>query len=175
MKIIKISSENLVECHRINQENTPEVGSRTLEGLQNSLENSEYNLCAVVDNVVVGFVISFQDTEITNSYMEDIEHKNFYEISQRVSDFLYIDRIAVDKNYRKRSIGSKLYDEVIYFAEINSISHLTAEINLLPSKNMPSFNFHEKFAFTELDTVKYSEDYEAVSYTHLTLPTKRIV
>ena len=160
MKIIKISSENLVECHRINQENTPEVGSRTLEGLQNSLENSDYNLCAVLDNVVVGFVICFQDTEITNFYMEDMEHKNFNEISQRVSDFLYIDRIAVDKNYRKRSIGSKLYDEVINFAEMNNISHLTAEINLLPSKNMPSFNFHEKFAFTELDTVKYSEDYE---------------
>ena len=49
MKIIKISSENLVECHRINQENTPEVGSRTLEGLQNSLENSDFNLCALVD------------------------------------------------------------------------------------------------------------------------------
>ena len=85
MKIIKISSENLVECHRINQENTPEVGSRTLEGLQNSLENSDYNLCAVVDNEVVGFVICFQDTEKTNSYMGHIEHKNFNEISQRVS------------------------------------------------------------------------------------------
>ena len=160
MKIIKISGENLVECHRINQENTPEVGSVTLEELQNSLDNSDYNLCAVVDNEVVGFVICFQDTETTNSYMGDIDHKNFSEISQRKSDFLYIDRIAVDKNYRKRSIGSKLYDEVINFAEMNSISHLTAEINLLPSKNMPSFNFHEKFAFTELDTVKYSEDYE---------------
>jgi predicted GNAT superfamily acetyltransferase len=92
--------------------------------------------------------------------MNDIEHKNFNEISKRVSDFLYIDRIAVDKNYRKRSIGSKLYDEVVNFAEINNISHLTAEINLLPSKNTPSFSFHEKFDFTELDTVKYSEDYE---------------
>ena len=160
MKINKISSENLVECHRINQENTPEVGSVTLEGLQNSWENSDFNLCALVDNEVVGFVICFQDSEITKSYMGDMEHKNFNEIRQRVSDFLYIDRIAVDKNYTKRSIGSKLYDEVIDFAEMNSISHLTAEINLLPSKNMPSFKFHEKFAFSELDTVKYSEDYE---------------
>ena len=160
MKIIKISSENLVECHRINQENTPEVGSVTLEGLQNSWENSDFNLCALVDNEVVGFVICFQDSEITKSYMGDMEHKNFNEIRQRVSDFLYIDRIAVDKNYTKRSIGSKLYDEVIDFAEMNSISHLTAEINLLPSNNMPSFKFHEKFAFSELDTVKYSEDYE---------------
>ena len=160
MKIIKISSENLLQCHRINQENTPEVGSVTLEGLQNSLDNSDYNLCALVDNEIVGFVICFQDTETTNSYMNDIEHKNFNEISQRVSDFLYIDRIAVDKNYRKRSIGSKLYDEVVNFAEINNISYLTAEINLLPSKNTPSFSFHEKFDFTELDTVKYSQDYE---------------
>ena len=160
MKIIKITSENLVECHRINQENTPEVGSVTLEGLQNSLDNSDYNLCAVVDNEVVAFVICFQDTETTNPYMSDIAHKNFNEIRQRISDFLYIDRIAVDKNYRKKSIGSKLYNEVVNFAEMNSISYLTAEINLLPSKNMPSFRFHEKFDFTELDTVKYSEDYE---------------
>ena len=160
MKIIKISSENLVDCHRINQENTPEVGSVTLEELQNSLDNSDYNLCAVVDNEVVGFVICFQDTETTNSYMGDIDHKNFSEISQRIGDFLYIDRIAVDKNYRKKSIGSKLYNEVVNFAEMNSISYLTAEINLLPSKNTPSFRFHEKFYFTELDTVKYSEDYE---------------
>ena len=160
MKIIKINSENLVECHAINQENTPEVGTVTLEELQNSFENSDYNLCAVVDNKVVGFVICFQDTQITNSYMSDIEHKNFSEISQRVSDFLYIDRIAVDKNYRKRSIGSKLYEEVIKFAEKNIISNLTAEINLLPTKNIPSFLFHEKFKFTELDTVKYSEEYK---------------
>ncbi len=160
MKIIKISSENLVDCHRINQENTPEVGSVTLEELQNSLDNSDYNSCAVVDNEVVGFVICFQDTETTKSYMSDIDHKNFSEISQRISDFLYIDRIAVDKNYRKKSIGSKLYDEVVNFAEMNSISYLTAEINLLPSKNTPSFRFHEKFDFTELDTVNYSEDYE---------------
>ena len=89
MKIIKITSENLVECHRINQENTPEVGSVTLEELQNSLDNSDYNLCAVVDNEVVGFVICFRDTETTNSYMGDINHKNFSEISQRTSDFLY--------------------------------------------------------------------------------------
>ena len=160
MKIIKIKRENLVECHAINQENTPEVGTVTLEELQNSFENSDYNLCAVVDNKVVGFVICFQDTQITNSYMSDIEHKNFSEISQRVSDFLYIDRIAVDKNYRKKSIGSKLYEEVIKFAEKNIISNLTAEINLLPTKNIPSFLFHEKFKFTELDTVKYSEEYK---------------
>jgi len=160
MKIINIKTENLVECHRINQENTPEVGTLTLEELQNSWENSDYNLCAVIDDKVVGFVISFQDTKTTNSYMSDLEHKNFNEISQRVSNFLYIDRIAVDKNYRKRSIGSRLYEEVVKFAEMNSISHLTAEINLLPAKNIPSFLFHEKFNFTELDTVKYSEEYK---------------
>ena len=160
MQIITIKSENLLDCHRINQENTPEVGSITTEELQNSLDNSDYNLCAVVNNKVVGFVICFQDTQVTKSYMNDIEHKNFSEISKRVGDFLYIDRIAVDKNYRKKSIGSKLYKEVVKFAEMNKICHLTAEINLLPTKNTPSFLFHEKFNFTELDTVKYSEEYE---------------
>ena len=37
---------------------------------------------------------------------------------------------------------------------------LTAEINILPSVNVPSFEFHKQFNVKEIDTVAYSEDYE---------------
>ena len=50
--------------------------------------------------------------------------------------------------------------KIIDFSKNNSIENLTAEINLLPSVNTPSFNFHKNFGFIEIDTVKYSEDYE---------------
>jgi predicted GNAT superfamily acetyltransferase len=92
--------------------------------------------------------------------MEEIDHKNFREISKRVNNFLYIDRIAVDSDYRNKKLGSQLYLNIINFSENNSIASLTAEINLLPSINIPSFEFHKKFNFKEIDTVKYSEDYE---------------
>ncbi len=160
MNIIPINIQNVEACHRINEENTPEVGTKTLKGLQELLKKSDYALCAVVEDRVVGFVICFQDTDATITFMNEMEHKNFKEINNRINNFLYIDRIAVDENYRNQSIGSMLYKEVVNFAEKNSIAHLTAEINLLPTKNIPSFLFHEKFIFTELDNVKYSEDYE---------------
>ena len=62
----------LEECHEINQDNVPEVGSRSLEGLTNSIENSDYNECVIFENKVVGFVVCFQDSEKTISYMKAI-------------------------------------------------------------------------------------------------------
>ena len=155
-----ITESFLKGCHRVNQENVPEVGSRSLEGLRNSVENSDHNECVIFKNKVVGFVICFQDTEKTISYMEEIQHKNFKEISKRVNNFLYIDRIAIDSEFRNNKLATKLYSKIIDFTKNNSIESLTAEINLLPAVNTPSFNFHKNFGFTEIDTVKYAEDYE---------------
>ena len=155
-----ITDNFLQQSHKINEDNVPEVGSRSLEGLQNSIENSDYNECVVLENKVVGFVICFEDNQKTSSYMKEIQHKNFKEIKKRVSNFLYIDRIAVDTEFRKNKLATELYSNIINFAKNNSIANLTAEINLLPSINTPSFDFHKKFGFVEIDTVKYQENYE---------------
>tara|TARA_A200000113_G_scaffold224160_1_gene241386 strand:+ start:858 stop:1376 length:519 start_codon:yes stop_codon:yes gene_type:complete len=155
-----INTNTIQKCHELNEKNVPNVGSRSLKGLTNSLENSDYSECILFRDQVVGFVICFLDSEITKSYMQQIDHKNFREISNRVSNFLYIDRIAVDTEYRNRKLGSQLYSNIVDFSKNNSITSLTAEINLLPSINISSFEFHKKFNFYEIDTVKYSEDYE---------------
>ena len=155
-----ITDNFLEEIHKINQDNVPEVGSRSLKGLKNSIENSDYNECVILKNKVVGFVICFQDNEKTCSYMKEIQHKNFKEISKRVNNFLYIDRIAIDSEFRNNKLATKLYSNIVDFAKDNSIEYLTAEINLLPSINKSSFSFHKSFNFEEIDKVKYSEDYE---------------
>ena len=108
----------------------------------------------------MGYVVCFQDNENTNNYMREIKHKNFNEIENRVSNFLYIDRVAVDNEHRKNKLGTFLYKNILNFAKDNFIKHLTAEINLLPSINEASFKFHKSFGFNEIQTVKYSEDYE---------------
>ena len=72
---------------------------------------------------------------------------------------MYIDRIAVDAQYRSIKLGTALYKNVHKFAKLNLIEHLTA-INLLPSVNKVSFNFHKSFGFENISNVKYSEDYE---------------
>ena len=56
-----------------------------------------------------------------------------------MDNFLYIDRIAVNENYRGQNIGKEIYQHV---------------------ENEISFNFHEKNGFREFSTKKYSDDYE---------------
>ena len=119
-KYFPITDNFLQQSHKINQDNVPEVGSRSLEGLQNSIENSDYNECVVLENKVVGFVICFEDNQKTSSYMKEIQHKNFKEIKKRVSNFLYIDRIAVDTEFRKNKLATELYSNIINFAKNNS-------------------------------------------------------
>ena len=157
---LPINHELIAKCHKLNEKNVPNVGSRTLEGLSNSIKNSDYNESIVLGNTVIGFVVCFQDNEQTKSYMSEIKHKNFKEISNRVKNFLYIDRIVVDDQFRNIKLGTKLYENILVFAKQNSLQYLTAEINLLPSINKGSFKFHESFGFEEFGTVEYSEDYK---------------
>ncbi|MDA9275732.1 GNAT family N-acetyltransferase [Acidimicrobiia bacterium] len=160
MKLIPINSENMANCHKINEDNVPEVGSKSLSEFESLVNNSDFNLCVLIEDIVVGYIVCFQDTEDTHEYLIELDHKNYQQWKQRLNNFLYIDRIAIDESFRNKQIASRLYDEVIKFSNKNAISHLTAEVNLLPTKNIPSFLFHEKYDFTEFDTVKYTEDYE---------------
>ena len=155
-----IKSDVVAQCHELNELNIPNVGTKSLDGFMNLIENSDYNECILKNNKVVGYIVCFQDTENTINYMNGIKHKNFNEIENRVSNFLYIDRVAVDSKHRKNKLGTSLYENTLNFAKKNLIKHLTAEINLLPSINEASFKFHQSFGFNEIKTVKYSEDYE---------------
>ena len=157
---LPINNGLTAQCHKLNEKNVPNVGSTTLEELSNSIENSDFNESIVVNNTVIGFAVCFQDNEQTKLYMNEIKHKNFKEISSGVKNFLYIDRIVVDDKYRNIKLGTKLYENILIFAKQNSINHLTAEINLLPTINKGSFKFHESFGFQEFGKVKYTQDYE---------------
>ncbi len=155
-----IKSNFVLQCHKLNEQNVPNVGTKSLDGFINLVENSDYNECILRNNEVIGYIVCFQDNENTINYMRQIKHKNFNEIGKSVSNFLYIDRVVVENHYRKSKLGTALYKNTLNFAKENFIKNLTAEINLLPSINEASFKFHKSFGFNEIDTVKYSEDYE---------------
>ena len=124
----------------------------------NFLNNTKLIFKSVLD--LVPAVLLAIIVAIIAGYGMNSLNKNFKEISNRVDNFLYIDRIAVDAKYRNNKLGTSLYKNILNYAKENSIEHLTAEINLLPSINEASFKFHESFGFEELGSVKYSEDYE---------------
>lgn len=168
IKILPIDESNIEICHNINQKNVPEVGNVTLNEFQNLVVNSNLSMCVLKDDKPIAYVITFLDDDKTINFMKKVNHKNFIHLQNIVSNFIYIDRIAIDKNNRKMGIASELYKEIIKFAKQQNVDNLTAEINLLPTKNIASFKFHKKFQFTEIKTYKYSDDYE-VSFQQLSL------
>ena len=77
----KIDETNIEGCFNLNQDNVPEVGSTSIEEFNNLVQNSDFNLCATFDERIVGFLICFQDTSKTKSFMYKIKHKNFNAVS----------------------------------------------------------------------------------------------
>ena len=160
IKLLPIDNSNVDGCHALNENNVPNVGTTTFDEFENLVENSDFHKCIIHENKVIGFIICFQDSSKTKSFMYNLKHKNFNEFRNRIKNFMYIDRIAIDAEFRKNGIATSIYDKLLEFCLEGNIENLTAEINILPSRNEVSFNFHKKFNFVEIDTKKYSDDYE---------------
>jgi len=105
-----INKRTIKKCHELNEKNVPNVGSKSIEGLANSLENSDYSECIHFENQVIGFVICFLDSEKTKSYMKEIDHKNFREISNRVI-----------RSYEKMNSGEALIPGEDFFLNPNEM------------------------------------------------------
>ena len=83
-----LDPELIAKCHKLNEKNVPNVGSQSLDGFISLVKNL-ITTNAFFKNKVVGFVICFQDNESTKLYMNEIKHKNFKEISNRVKNFVH--------------------------------------------------------------------------------------
>ena len=119
----KIDETNIEGCFSLNQDNVPEVGSTSIEEFNNLVQNSDFNLCATFDERIVGFLICFQDTSKTKSFMYKIKHKNFNEFKNRINNFMYIDRIAIDVDYRNNGLATIFYEHLL---EHLSLIHIDA-------------------------------------------------
>ena len=73
-----INSDFVAQCHELNEKNVPNVGTKSLDGFINLVENSDYNECILKNNEVVGYVVCFQDIKNTiNSVVNfDDEEEN---------------------------------------------------------------------------------------------------
>ena len=141
--------------HSLNQENIPEVGDVfDLVDFQLLLDFSEHILCFKDKGVVIGFVLCMREGQ---SYQSE----NYKYLTSRFSNFLYIDRIAIKKEYRRRGLGEKIYLELVSIAEKLGLDIL-CEVNTRP-RNDASLLFHEKMGFEEIGT----NDFEKNSVMYL--------
>ena len=144
---------DLARVLEINNANTPGVSELTMAELQTDLRNSLHALA--IDNEhdeVCAFCITFaQDASDAGD-----NHRWF---AERYESFVYLDRIAIDSDYRNRGLGVQLYQSVEnMMLQSSEHSMLFCEVNLKPP-NPGSLRFHHRIGFTEVGQQSFDTDY----------------
>ena len=141
--------------HLLNQQNTPEVGDvPDIENFKQLIKFSENILIAEKDSKLIGFVLCMKQNRMYKS-------KNYLYLSSKFSEFLYIDRIAIGKKYRRLGIGKTMYEKIIEAAKLTEVP-LLCEVNTKP-KNGPSLAFHKYLGFEEIG----KNDFDGSSVVYL--------
>tara|TARA_B100000614_G_scaffold179699_1_gene160556 strand:- start:5932 stop:6423 length:492 start_codon:yes stop_codon:yes gene_type:complete len=150
-----LSSSDLKQIWTINQENIPEVGDVPDLDRLNKLINWSSHVIVVRKSDIVGFILLMREKEDYDSLNYD-----FYN-SQGVP-FLYVDRIAISKNHRRKGLGRLIYQKTFEIAKELDVM-TCCEVNTQP-RNDPSLKFHKSFGFEEVGT----KDYDDHSVVYLT-------
>jgi len=137
-----VRADELEELFELNQANTPHLGSVSLDGLKGLHERAVYFRVAESARRVVGFLIAFDPSA-------DYDSVNFLWFRERFDSFVYIDRIAVFPDGRRRGVASLLYGDLEAFARERKIPIMTCEYNLRPP-NEVSRSFHRTYGFKEV-------------------------
>lgn len=93
-----------------------------------------------VDGDFAGFVITFAQGAAYDS-------ENYRWFGARHPRFYYLDRIALPEKFRRRGLGTFMYDEIERVAA--PYGRLTLEVNLVP-RNDASLAFHEGRGYVEV-------------------------
>ena len=143
---------DLEEIFAINQANIPEVGNIDHIDRLKRLIDWSCHLIVVRDKEIAGFIILMRENQ---SY----ESLNYEFFNSQGYPFLYVDRIAIKEEHRRKGLGHMIYLKTIEIAkELNLPT--CCEVNTLP-KNEPSLAFHDSFGFEDVGTKDY-EDHSVV-------------
>jgi predicted GNAT superfamily acetyltransferase len=161
-KIRDVRKDGLNDLLELNQSNLPQVGSISMSDMEHLHRQAVYFRVAESEGQTAGFLIGFDPQADYNSL-------NFQWFRKRYKNFVYIDRIVVAPDSRRKGIAFSLYQDLEHFAAQRNIAIMTCEYNLRP-KNEISRQFHQKYGFKEVGTQKTENGKKTVS-----LQTKRVV
>ena len=143
-------SQSLKALYTLNQTNAPEVGFLdSLDYLKGLLEKSFINFCVKNDNEIIGFMVCFREGS-------DYSSKNYKFFMDNENHFIYIDRVVIKEEYRRKGIANHLYTLIEEIATEEG-SPLCCEVNTFP-ENKPSIGFHKKFGFIGIGKNDFEEN-----------------
>ena len=139
----------LKSIYDLNQANTPKVGPlESINHLKKLIELSAYNLLVQDDDEIVGFIICMREGSAYGS-------ENYKFFVQKLKKFLYVDRVAIDEQYRRVGLGQAIYENIFIHAAKNDLP-IALEVNTQPV-NQPSLNFHEKMGFDKVGAKNFED------------------
>lgn len=158
MKKINIGNarrDDLELLLELNQSNLPHVGSITQREMEHLYDQTVCFRVAEFNGQKAGFLIAF-DPEA------DYGSLNFLWFKKRYPNFVYIDRIVIATEARRRGIANSLYRDLEHFAAERQIPLMACEYNLRP-KNEVSRQFHQRYGFNEVGTQETENGKKTVS------------
>jgi predicted GNAT superfamily acetyltransferase len=116
-----------------------ELSPLTRDGLIAILDAAFYARLAPPER---GFLIAFDQDA-------DYRSPNFLWFKERLSRFVYVDRIAVAEAARGRGIARRLYRDLFATSRDAGHEHIVCEVNVDPP-NRVSDAFHARLGFSEI-------------------------
>lgn len=143
IRLRPVAEADLAAVLAINEQSVPHVNSVPLDTLRRFASCAGHFRVATVADVVVGFLIGLtRDTPY--------DSPNFLTFRRWFPEFVYIDRIAVERRARAGGVGRALYGDVERYATAVA-PLLTCEVNLRPH-NPASLAFHRRMGFSQVGT-----------------------
>lgn len=147
--------DDLPEVLRLNQSALPHVSHLNAHTLRMLFDEAAWFRIAMLDNNCSGFLIALMPHATYQS-------ENYLWFAQHFAKFLYIDRICVSAEFRRRGVASYLYADAERFACDSKIPLLTCEVNLEP-ENAVSIGLHDRHGFREVGTQRTEAGTKLVS------------
>jgi len=145
-----LSEKEIKEMHSINQENSPDVGDIPNIDQFQELTNLTETIYVFKDQEkIIGFIFLMREGTTYQS-------ENYKFISSKYDHFLYVDRIAIQSNYRRQGLAKKIYNKVIEDGKKLEFDIL-CEVNTRP-RNDISLAFHKKMGFKEIGTQDFQKN-----------------
>jgi predicted GNAT superfamily acetyltransferase len=143
-----MSDDDTAAVLRLNEESVWALSPLDAAGLATARDRASHPFVGAIDGTLAAFAIVYSPGAEYGSV-------NYRWFTERFDDFLYLDRIVVDRSFRRRGLASAMYDH----AEEQATAHgrLVCEVYSTPP-NEASLAFHRNRGFREIGTLRQGGD-----------------